>query len=285
MVKIQVKCPSCLKKGFIEISEGYLKNVSRGLLSVNITKNLICLHSFIAYVDKNMKVRDYFLADFRVEMPEIVPPKEIEEEILIPHFIDVFLIILNLHATQMAYILKSIFFKKRVAIILDDLRYGSKLNSEILEFIQFITQDSFNSDVSVLSNKMYQRNRKKYKEYIVLEGNKIYKDVNNILNSKKLKVENQIIQKFLSESNLPASLIILKNEIRKVFILSESIAEFISNFEDKNKLNAKIITDYLIKNYNITLNKIHFRFSLEIAKNYFNAEIPKFERISDFLSF
>ena len=79
MSKVEIRCPTCQGVGFIQVSSEAMKNVSRGLLAVNIAEHTICTHSFIAYIDKNLNVRDYFVADFQIEIPDIAPPEERED--------------------------------------------------------------------------------------------------------------------------------------------------------------------------------------------------------------
>ena len=45
-----------------------MKDVKRGLLAVNIPQNVICSHSFIVYIDKNLVIRDYFIADYQLQI-------------------------------------------------------------------------------------------------------------------------------------------------------------------------------------------------------------------------
>ncbi|TFG00399.1 MAG: hypothetical protein EU541_02410 [Promethearchaeota archaeon] len=67
-IEISITCPICSKWGKIEIAEKELGKASRGLLSISISEDLICEHSFIAYVDRNLKVRDYFVPDFEISL-------------------------------------------------------------------------------------------------------------------------------------------------------------------------------------------------------------------------
>jgi hypothetical protein len=120
---------------------------------------------------------------------------------------------------------------------------------------------------------------------MVFEGNKILNNVDNIINPKELKVESQIIKRFLSEADSRAGLLILKNENQKVYNLAESITEFLNNYEEKHNLHLKLIIDHLAKVYNIVLSKTHLDLVIEIANNYFGADISEFCRVSDFLSF
>ena len=36
MVKIEIRCPSCKKKGLIEISEDFIDKSSRGIIAINL---------------------------------------------------------------------------------------------------------------------------------------------------------------------------------------------------------------------------------------------------------
>ena len=80
MRKLEVRCPSCSNRGYIEISEEEVEKATRGVYAVNISEGITCEHSFVAYIDKNLSVRDTFIADFQLELPEITPPQFKEPE-------------------------------------------------------------------------------------------------------------------------------------------------------------------------------------------------------------
>jgi len=63
-----VRCPICSETAEIEVSKKELGKASRGLLSIGIPEDLVCEHSFITYVDRNFKVRDYFVPDFEINL-------------------------------------------------------------------------------------------------------------------------------------------------------------------------------------------------------------------------
>ena len=114
MVKVQIKCPSCSKTGTIELVDDSVKNVSRGLLAINIATNIICPHTFIVYVDKNFGVRDYFIADFQISIPNISTGlKNGSEGIPAKDIVDIDLIKLNVPAPMLTYILHSFFLKQK----------------------------------------------------------------------------------------------------------------------------------------------------------------------------
>ena len=157
MAIISITCPSCKKNGKIEISDEAIKNVSRGLLAVNVASGIICDHSFITYVDKNLSMRDYFIADFHIEIPEIAPIEETEvKEILSKDTLNLDAIKLNLSANLITHVLKSIFYNKKIAII-SDLSF---LNDHILTFFTQLIDGSFDAYISVISENEYKSNKK-----------------------------------------------------------------------------------------------------------------------------
>jgi len=82
-------------------------------LIATIIKSVIknnCSHSFVAYIDKNFNARDYFTADFQIEIPEITPTEKIQaSKIPTKEVLDIDLIRINISSMLLMYILKSIF--------------------------------------------------------------------------------------------------------------------------------------------------------------------------------
>ena len=154
MTNLLVRCPSCSKNGYIDVSEESIKDVKRGLLAVNIPPNIICSHSFIVYIDNNLVIRDYFIADyqFQIEIPILDTLGE-KKDVIIPekYLVNLNLIKLNVSANLMTYILKSIFLKKKILIISEE----TFLNNIILNFFKYITQDNFDIDISMISKEIH----------------------------------------------------------------------------------------------------------------------------------
>ena len=78
MVKVKINCPVCSKYGIIEVEENIIINSKRGVAAVNVSSDLVCEHSFIAYIDKNFNVRDSFISDFTVDLPEMDTVQQID---------------------------------------------------------------------------------------------------------------------------------------------------------------------------------------------------------------
>ena len=271
MTKIRVICPSCRNDGNIEILEKDVMKSDRGIITVNVPENSICSHSFIVYVDKNLDVRDYFIADFTIELPKITTLKKFEvKKIPTKEEINIDLIKLNLPAMLITYVIKSIFSKKDFLILLEE----QFLYEHIQNFLNYITQDTFEINISLANRVNFKREKEKYKKYIIYKGNNIVKDKRNILSHAKIKIEKRIVQKFFVESENSTSLIILKNEIQKIYDISNTTAEFIKNYRE-GKLQSKHVISYLNEAYNVKIPQHYLNYLLGIVKNYFGVQVPK----------
>ena len=282
MTSIKITCPSCKNKGNIEISTESLKNISRGLLAVNVAANTICNHSFIVYLDKNLSIRDYFIADFQLEIPDIAPLEDIEvKEVISKDKLNLDAIKLNLSANLITHVLKSIFSNKKIAIITD----LSFLKDHILNFFKQLIEGSFDAYISVISDDDYKSNKKNYKEHIVLDGKNIIRDDEKIINPKKLKVEKQMVSNFFMELDPITSYVGLKNEIRKAFRLSQSIIDFSSKFKKDLTIDSELVIDHLEKEFNFKIDKSYLEFLLEIVRINFGVKNIREVGLKDYLKY
>jgi len=273
-----------MAKGKIEIEDGLIEKVKRGLLAVNISAQ-ICKHSFIAYVDKNLKVRDYFTADFEITLPEQKEEYTTGEKLKsVIDILDLDLLKMNFTPPMITFLLKSIFLGKKIIIISEQ----DFLKNHILNFMKYIFQDTFSFNVTVLSIEDYMKEKGKYSDHIILGRNEVLRDNEKNINLRELKIEKKIVGKFFDESNLQSSLIILKNEISKLFDNAREIYEFLASFngeESNRNLNYKVIMDHLKKKRQIKISQPELNLLLEIIEKYFNIKIPETSGIKEFLGF
>jgi hypothetical protein len=281
MAKLEIRCPVCAKWDVIEILDDATKDVKRGVLTVNIAPGMICDHSFIAYVDKNLTVRDCFIADFKIEAPEAeTSQKENDKSLLEVEPIKIDLIKLNVPGKLMVFILKAIFIGKKIIILSDD----QFLYNHVKNFFKFAMQDLFDFDLLTMSEGVYKKIKNEYDDYLILKKSKLIHDKSKVIDSKKLSIETSITKKFLAEYELAAGLIILRNEIQKAYKFSEDLAEFISGAQ-KEILTSKILVNHINGKHNEQIQKVYLTFLLDIVKNYFKVEIPKIDGVTDFLDF
>ncbi|MBD3255028.1 MAG: hypothetical protein GF383_08035 [Candidatus Lokiarchaeota archaeon] len=281
MSKVQIRCPICSKSQDVDISDADLKNVSRGLLAINITTGAICDHSFIAYVDKNRKVRDYFTADFQIGLPEMTSKEEVASE-QIPSSAQINLDVVksNITALLLSYIINSILNGKEILLIVEN----PEIEPKITEFLKFITQKSFNFKLKALTLDEYKSDKKKYKKWMVFNGNEIINNADKSIDAKKLKVEKMLVSKFMNEPESNYGAVVLKNEVKKIFMFCELIMKVIDTNKDKT-LNSKFLIDNLEEAYNIKVDINFLNFIIDSIEHYFNYEVPKIDNLSDFLGF
>jgi len=264
MAKVEIRCPACSKIGFLELKDKLIDQSSRGVTAINVPNNQMCSHSFVAYVDKNMEVRDCFITDFQIELPTMATEQIEEKEIPERDFLDVDILKINLNALQLASVLRGCFFKLPILILHDE----DFLYNHIQNLFKFIFQNSFDYEILTENSIEYKNNKKKYKNYLVLEGNKILRDKNKILDPKKIKIERSIIQKFYAEYNPKSSLIILKNEIQICYELAKQIMDIMKNYDGEEKLGKKKLIDQLAEIRDIKIDFAYLEFLLDIVKNY-----------------
>ncbi|MFX1338154.1 MAG: hypothetical protein ACFFDK_06070 [Promethearchaeota archaeon] len=274
MVPIRIKCPSCSKVGSINISTDMLKNSLRGLLAVNVAKDIVCSHTFIVYIDKNLTIRDYFISDFNVELPKITE-EEINKIGSLPtrDVLDIDLIRLNITAPLLTYILSAIFLKQKIVIIEDQ----SFMHSHIFNFFKYITQTSFKTNIIIITEENFKNNKNSYKYSMVFDHLAIIRNVKNLINPKKLYIEKQLIRRFLAEEDSGYSYIILRNDIQRAYDYAKSIVNFINDFKERNEtVNILKISTKLEEKYNIKVNREYLDFLIDIVKNYFGVAAPSY---------
>ncbi|MFX0049148.1 MAG: hypothetical protein ACFE8G_13460 [Candidatus Hermodarchaeota archaeon] len=279
MKKLEVRCPSCSKRGYIEVSEKEVEKAARGVFAVNVMEGVACEHSFVAYVDKNLTVRDTFIADFQLEIPDIIPDQSIESDVAQKlDLIDTSLIKLNFTATLLTHLIRAILFKKKVLLFFNQ----PYMVDNIYKFIEYITQNSFQPDILIISGEQY--NIENIEDAIILEGNQIIKDEKDILNAKTLGVERSLVRKFLAEYEPKPSLIYLQNSLQKAYDLSLIIIEIVKNLKKKEKLYSKNVIKDIERVHGIKVQLPYLDFLYDIVENYFGVKIPKSSNISNFLS-
>ena len=279
MKKLEVRCPSCSNRGYIEVSEEEVVKAARGVFAVNVLEGVVCEHSFVAYVDKNFAVRDTFIADFQLELPDIVPEQEIGPDIAQQlDLIDVSLIKLNFSASLLTHVIRALLFKKKIFLLFNQ----SYMVDNIYKFIEYITLNSFKANILVISGEQYDIYD--IKDSIILDGNKIIKDDGDILKAKKLGVERSLVRKFLAEYEPKPSLIYLQNGLQKAYELSKTIMDIVNNLKKKEKVYSKNVIEEIARLHHVKIQLPYLDFLYEIVENYFEVKVPKSSNVSNFLS-
>ena len=277
MAKIEVRCPVCTKWENIEISDDATKNTTKGLLAVNIETGIICEHTFVAYVDKNLIVRDCLIADFEIEVSS---SPETENGIAnVAESINHDLIRLNIPEILMASIFKAIFSGKSVIIISND----QFITTHIIQFFNYAMQNLFHNDIITMSKVEFKNSNDQYENHIVLDKIEVIQDRYNTIDPKKLLIEKSIARKFLEEYDLVTGLIILRNEIQKALEFSKTLSEFIKDTDEK-VLPSKILINHIKEVYNEKIQINYLKFLFNILKHYFKVVLPDIKGVQNFLS-
>ncbi|MGV9198230.1 MAG: hypothetical protein ACOC4M_05275 [Promethearchaeia archaeon] len=279
MPKIEIRCPICRKKGEVEVPD--VKS-GKGLMAINVEEGLICEHNFIAYIDKNLNIRDRYVADFQIQIKEegTSPKAEGKKDVLPDESLDLDIISYNLPKKTISYILRAIFLGKKIAFIFDQ----KFLTLHFDYFFKYITQGSFDFQLEFLTTGEYNDRKKQYMKYFVLRKNEILRDKEKIMKPKPLKEIELMVEKFFDEEERKNGLIVLKNEVRKYFLMAEYVKEYCQD-QNKDKINSKVLIDSIYEHFNIRITFPFLNLLVETIEGYFEYELPEISEVSDFLGF
>ncbi len=260
-----MRCPTCSKPGLIEVEESIVNQSSRGITAINVDEFKPCRHSFVAYLDKNLVVRDCFVMDFKIELPEMATKQRLEEvDLPESDIFDVDLIKINIPALPLTYLIRAYLTGSIILFLFE----GESLYRHIENFFKFLSNGTFEPHLVLGNQLQYKKNKKQFKKHVVFDSHKILNDKTKILNSKDVKVERAIIQKFLAETDTKSSLIILKNEVQKAYELSNSIVNFLENYDNSQELMPKVIYHFVSEKFGQTIKGDYLRFLIQIIQNY-----------------
>jgi hypothetical protein len=252
----------------LEISEEDVKKAAKGLFAVNIDK-LFCSHSFIAYVDKNLSIRDCYIADFQIDLPEALPDKKVETVPTEIEEFDTVLVKINLLPTLLVNTIRAIVTGKKIVILSSE----PFINKHIENFLKYITADSFKNEITIISGDDYKKEKKKYEDHVVLQANQIIKDETNIINPKEMGIERAIVQNFLDKYNLKTSIYFLKHELINLHEYSRDLIDLLDKYKRPKKLGKKELIKQLNKRWNIKLTGKYLELLLVILTNYFDHDL------------
>ena len=86
-----------------------------------------------------------------------------------------------------------------------------------------------------------------------------------------------IVLKFLAENEPKLSLIILKNEIQKLFILAKELSQEIMDLTqnpERSKIESKDIIGHLSEICNVKFTLPYLKFLMELVEYYFEVTVP-----------
>lgn len=275
MPEIEIRCPICQKKGRVEVPE---VTSGKGLMAVNVEEGIICDHNFIAYIDKNLNVRDRYVADFQIQIKKTTD--KAEKKGLPEDTLDLDIIKYNLPQEAIANILRAIFVKKKILFLFGQ----DHLCIHFENFFKWITERSFEIQLEFTNKTHYRANKKQYKDYLVLKKNQVVRDKEKIIDPKSMKELYLLVDKFFEEEEIGSGMIVLKNEIRKFYLMAEYIIDYCQE-QKKDKINSKKLIDSIADHFNIKITFPFLNLLVETIEEYFRYELPEISEVSDFLGF
>ena len=273
MEKIEVICPTCSKRGVIYTKRELIDENPRGIIAINVYPKQICPHALVAYVDKNLELRDCLAVDFQVEIPHM--ETDVMKEVKIPEAdeIDLDLIKINFNALPLAVAIHGCIFNQKVLILVDK----EFLHDHLLNFFNYLFKDNFDIDISIKISKTYESDKKKFKDFLVMDSQKIIRTKDKHVKDKEFRIERIIVLKFLAENESKPSIIILKNEIQKLYMLAKELSKEIIDLTqnpERSRIESKDIIGHLSEICNVKFTLPYLKFLMELVELYFEVTVP-----------
>ena len=277
MPKVEVRCPNCSKIGNIEVSKKLVDDEKKGLIAVNVAKKTLCEHSFIAYIDKNLIVRNYFTPDFEIDvtLKASVSNKK-DKRIPDKEEMDLELIKINLPTPLITYIFRVMLLKKKITVVSDI----SHLSSHFVKFFNFITQNSFKINIEFIDRAKFDKNEEKYENDVIFRkaenGTVInYKFRFMVPDLEEPRILNEIkkwVLRFKEDPELTSSVIFLKNELSMFHDICHNVIQQYN--KDKSRLSSlKRFRKFLDSNHEKEFADNYILLITNTLKNYFNIDI------------
>ncbi len=257
-IPIQLQCPICYEKKVIEIPERIISSENKNLINIKIPRYKICQHAFMVSIDKNFKVHESESIDFDLTSFE-------KRKNLKPFNINVFKIKSNIKPDLLVNILYLLLHGKKLVLI---LRKSNEFNMELINFFQYIFQDSFKIDISIKNKREFKKEKKNYNNYIVLMRYPFRAYINNP--KINFEFEKEIIDYFYKNNDPIACIISLKNKIQEIYGLSQKLSEMNTK---AGYIQRKEAIRCLEDSYFLRIKKDFFYFLLGVVKNYFAINI------------
>ncbi|TXT60684.1 MAG: hypothetical protein BAJALOKI3v1_880007 [Promethearchaeota archaeon] len=272
MKRVKIHCPVCNTSGKIQVDERLLETNQKGITAINIDESIICSHSFVAYIDKNYNVRDSFVSDFKIDLPDV----QIQNKGRLDDFRDLDKINLDsllseISAVELSSILNGVFSKQNVLLLND----SEVVSQNLHKILDFIFKDTFISNISILNHLEYIRYKWNYDNYEIVDYDEIFDGDKKKKYLKNMKIESAMVKKFLSEEYAKSGLIILRSEIIKAFELSNTIIKILHNHTEMQELTKKDVSESLSEKYGINIQSEYLDFLLEIVKNYHQQDLSR----------
>jgi hypothetical protein len=267
---IIVTCPICNIKKTVDIPKSLIQGASH-LTAVLIPKNAICVHTFHAFVDKNLIVRGYQKTDF--ELPITHEETKLEENILLESELNDFEAIKwNISPNNLENLIKCIIFNKNVVFVIPDSKYD--LKQIIQRTFKFIFRDTFKHELTIIRKSDYKKMKNDFKNDVVIGWNDILRDKEKFLERENREIEEKIVRNFYRNASKHDAIINFEYEIRQIFKLSKKIIQIIEKEGERTQLDVLTLKEQIKNQYTLDLDIQYLRYILKVVRYYFKVYVP-----------
>ncbi len=234
--QVKVQCPieECNKKAKIEVPKYLLDKKKFGTLKIQVHQGVCCEHEFIAFIDRNGKVRGYEQIDMSINLDKFLQEQEGgEEKIYLNNLVKKY----GVYATS--NMLRALMLDLNIYLILkggESIKFPMMVNSLLKSFLP----EGYKKELIIFSIQEEEYENTEIKNALAITPSGNVSD--NPWKEGSYENEKNIINRGLYILDQDAQHIIVENEIKKLFNRAQYIKEVIMDIDEiyEDELKSKI---------------------------------------------
>jgi len=181
-------------------------------------------------------------------------------------------LLMNIKSEILIYIIHACLFRRNILILIK--KETEFMIPELTNFIDYIFQNSFTSDILIKSKSHYKKNKQLYEGYIVMDEGNLVNETRKMVNSNQLKHELEIIRPFYNNSDYNSSILDLKEKLEGIYLLTKLIFNYYEKYNIERIFTPRSVMKHLEESFSVKkIKREYLYFLTDIVRAYFGLDI------------
>lgn len=179
---------------------------------------------------------------------------------------------LNIPPEVLIYIVHSSLFRKKILILMKkEITY---LIPNLSNFIDYIFQKSFTSEIVIKSKSQYKKNRQLYEGFVIMPEKDVVNETRKLINSHHLKYETELIRNFYNNQDNGSCVLDLKEKLEGIYILTMHLFNYYERGDYRKPVSPRILVRHIEDSLKIKkIRKQYLYFLTDLIRAYFGLNI------------
>ncbi|MFX1562048.1 MAG: hypothetical protein ACFFDP_01940 [Promethearchaeota archaeon] len=267
--KVNIRCPVCEVSSDLELEDSFLSSIESGVAQIEIPKDHICKHHFLAFVDQNGAIRGYSQIHLTVEKlledraPTQKGPTIQSLAISLTGLADV------MGQENLMKVLHNLFLGRRILVIDEDERFYTQLRAFL---VTALPQGVLGADAIIPLTRV----RTIRDPDLIGKEDLVYDRLSSAITEDPSTGEPQqyissLMRRMMKVKDQTAQQLILTNEARKLM----EMASFLQDWSTTEEItNPKDLRDKLSSQFKTKVERDLFTFIAQMAQHRYGLTLP-----------